>query len=67
MTFADPEEPMEIEEDIVEEDETILNPQPIVHNSRAVDRQAQGSNSNAHFNQFAPKEQEEIEALSLRV
>ena len=37
-------------------------PLPIVHNSRVVDRQGQGSNSNAHFNQLTPKEQEEIEA-----
>jgi hypothetical protein len=39
MTFGGHEEdPIEIEEEIVEEDEAILSPQPIVHNSRAYEK-----------------------------
>lgn len=37
VTFADPEDHMEIEEEIVEEDEA-LSPQPVVHNSRSFEK-----------------------------
>lgn len=66
--LADEEEHSEIEEEIVEE-EDMMSPQPVVHNSRGyINPPANQIVSNAQINQISFKnDQEDVESLNLKI
>lgn len=69
VTFGDQEEHSEIEEEIMEEDDALMNPQPVVHNSRGYEKSSgHQPTHNAQINQVSFKnEQDEVESLNLKI